>query len=255
MQLQTKIKIKGPHQVKVLSNIKLSEDTWKLTFENKIIAESSKPGQFVSILCEDLTLRRPFSIANSKNNTFEIIYKIKGKGTKYLSSLNSGDLTDIIGPLGKGFNAENKNSLLIGCGVGIAPIIFLSEILNKSAIKYTFMECSQTYLDYAHSDNQIIITEDGSAGLEGRLDKHLENIIKETKPEKIYTCGPNAALKYIIQVAKKYNIQTEVALERDFACGTGVCMGCTVQINRNGKLVNKRICKDGPVFNGCEVLL
>ena len=90
--------------------------------------------------------------------------------------------------------------------------------------------------------------------IENKIGGGNSNIIKETKPQKIYTCGPNAAIKYIIQVAEKYNIQTEVALERDFACGTGVCMGCTVQIKENGKSVNKRICKDGPVFNGSEVL-
>jgi dihydroorotate dehydrogenase electron transfer subunit len=304
MQLNTRNKIKGPHIVEVLSNIKLSDDTRKLVFRNQTIAENAKPGQFVSILCEDLLLRRPFSVANSKDDTFEIIYKIKGKGTKYLSDLKSGDSTDIIGPLGNGFSIENKNSLLIGCGVGIAPIVFLSDILKKSDIKHTFVACSQTSLCHceerivgrgwrdslagsecrlspttkqgqspdvaicpnnnvgqiltlaslAENDNSIMITEDGSAGLEGRLDSHLENIINQTKPEKIYTCGPNPAMKYIVQVAEKYKIPVEVALERDFACGTGVCMGCVVQIKENDKPVNKRICKDGPVFRGNEVL-
>jgi len=295
MQLKIQNKIKGPHIVEVLSNIKLSDDTRKLTFKNKIIAETAKPGQFISILCEDLLLRRPFSVANVKDDTFEIIYKIKGKGTKYLSKLQSSDSADIIGPLGNGFNIENKNSLLIGCGVGIAPINFLSNILEKSGINHTFVACSQTYIYHCkavkplykqssfdflptpchceeaqradvaiskscdcfantRNDNHIIITEDGSAGLVGRLDDHLENIINEVKPEKIYTCGPNPAIKYIVQTAEKHKIPVEVALERDFACGTGVCMGCVIQIKENDTTVNKRICKDGPVFKGSEVL-
>lgn len=265
MQLKTQNKIKGPHLVEVLSNTKLSNDTWKLTFKNQIIAENSKPGQFVSILCEDLLLRRPFSIANAKNDESEIIYKIKGKGTNYIASLTKGDLADIIGPFGNGFNIENKNSLLIGCGVGIAPINFLSNILEKSQIKSTFVACSQTRLCHCeegqspdvatYSDKkQILITEDGSAGLKGRLDEHLENIIEQVKPEKIYTCGPNAAMSYISLIAEKLDIPAEAALERDFACGTGVCMGCVIQIKENNEIVNKRICKDGPVFKGNEVL-
>jgi len=278
MQLKTQNKIKGPHIVEVLSNIKLSDDTRKLTFENKTIAETVKPGQFVSILCEDLLLRRPFSVAYVKDDTFEIIYKIKGKGTKYLSSLKNNDSADIIGPLGNGFNIENKNSLLIGCGVGIAPINFLSDIFGKEKIKHTILFCTQTNVtlnlfqglsnsqsllksqngqipNQVRNDNSLVlITEDGSAGLEGRLNNHLENIINEVKPEKIYTCGPNPAMKYIVQTAEKHEIPVEVALERDFACGTGVCMGCVIQIKENDKPVNKRICKDGPVFKGSEVL-
>jgi len=260
MQLKTQNKTKNIHIAEVLSNKKLSDDTWKLTFKNKIIAENSKPGQFVSILCEDLLLRRPFSVANAKDDTFEIIYKIKGKGTKYLSNLKNGDFTDIIGPLGNGFDVENKKALLIGCGVGIAPIVFLSKRLEKLGIKHAFVACSQTFIDIGghcegQSDNaSVFITEDGSAGLKGRLDKHLENIINEIKPEKIYTCGPNPAMEYISLTAEKYKIPVEVALEREFACGTGVCMGCVIQIKENGKPVNKRICKDGPVFKGSEVL-
>ena len=137
----------------------------------------------------------------------------------------------------------------------MAPIIFLSNILKKSDIKHTNVFCSQTYINQ-ESDFQkppVFITEDGSAGNEGKLDQHLENIINEVKPEKIYTCGPTPAMAYISLIANKYAIPMEAALERDFACGTGVCMGCVIQIKDNDKLINKRICKDGPVFKGNEV--
>ncbi len=273
----TKIKAKGPHIAEVIGNYKLSSDIYRLVFKNGIIAETAKPGQFVSVLCEDLVLRRPFSIAKTDGETVEIIYKIKGKGTKYLSMLKIGDTVDVIGALGKGFNIENKNSLLIGCGVGYAPINFLSAVMAKLGIKHTVLGCFQTNLCQSgarqsieitdkifwiassqapRNDNAtpIIITEDGSAGLKGRLDNHLENIINQVKPEKIYTCGPNKAMEYIVNTSQKHQIPIEVALERDFACGTGVCMGCVIQIKENDTLVNKRICKDGPVFDGYEVV-
>ncbi len=195
MQLKTQSKLKGPHIAKVLNNTRLSDDTWKLTFKNTLIAENAKPGQFISILCHDLLLRRPFSVAFTKDDTFDIIYKVKGQGTEYLTTLTNGDSADIIGPLGNGFNIENRKSLLIGCGVGIAPVNFLASALENSGIKYAFVACSQTFmdLDYSYSipnlgvnnpDKIIIITEDGSAGLAGRLDQHLENIIIKTKPKK-----------------------------------------------------------------------
>jgi dihydroorotate dehydrogenase electron transfer subunit len=253
MKLETKNSLKGPHLAEILENLRLSVDTWKLVIKNSTIANNAKAGQFVSILCEDLILRRPFSVANAYDDNFEIIYKIKGKGTKFLSSLEKGNFIDVIGPFGNGFNTENKNSLLIGCGVGIAPMLFLSNKL-KEAVKHTFIACTQTKLDLPASKNMILITEDGSSGLKGRLDEHLEQIIVDTKPEKIYTCGPNGAMAYICKIAEKYNIPVEAALEREFACGTGVCMGCVVQIKQNETAMNKRICKDGPVFNGAEVI-
>lgn len=252
MQLQTKHKIKGPYIVDVLENIMLSEGIYKLVLRNKTIADNAQPGQFVSILCEDLILRRPFSVANAKDDTFEIIYKVKGKGTKFLASLKSGSKADVIGPFGNGFTVENKKSLLIGCGVGVAPTLFLSNKMDKARIKYSFIPCSQTSLGF--SDDYTIITEDGSQGLKGRLDNYLEDIINKEKPEKIYTCGPNQATAYICQVAQKHNIPVEAALEREFACGTGVCMGCVIQIKQDGNIVNKRICKDGPVFKGNDIL-
>ncbi len=256
MQLKSQNISKGPHNVQIIDNVELSSETWKLVFKSEIIAKNSKPGQFVSILCEGLVLRRPFSVANTENDIFEIIYKLKGKGTKFLVSLRNNDIADVIGPFGNGFNIENKNSLLIGCGVGIAPINFLSNKLESLNIKYTFVECSQTFIgiEEKNKNNRIFITEDGSKGIKGRLDNHLENIIKSVEPKKIYTCGPNPAMAYISSVAEKYKIPVEAAMEREFACGTGVCMGCVIQIKENASVVNKRICKDGPVFKGSEVL-
>lgn len=251
-------KIKGPHNVEVLENVKMAKDINRLVLKNRVIAKNVVPGQFVSILCKDLVLRRPFSVANAKNDEFEIIYKIKGKGTGYMSELKPGDSLDIIGPFGNGFNIENKKTLLIGCGVGIAPVLFLSEALEQREINYKLIACSQTAFSAENIFNKkksvVQITEDGSAGLKGRLDNHLENIIKEVNPDKIYTCGPNPAMDYVCNIAEKDEIPVEVALEREFACGTGVCMGCVIEINQNGKILNKRICKDGPVFNGNEVV-
>lgn len=241
---------------KVINNIKLSNDIYQITIESPEIAQSATPGQFVSILCEDLVLRRPFSISNTDQDFFQVIYKIKGKGTRYISNLKSGDLIDFIGALGNGFNITNERALLLGAGVGIAPVLFLSKVLEKERIPYFLMAGFQEMIkiDALNPANSCLITEDGSSKFKGRVIDYLKEAVEKHKPEKIYTCGPEPVLKYIVNIANEYNIKTEIALEKKFACGTGVCMGCVVKIKENNTARNKRICKDGPVFEGRSVV-
>ena len=244
---------KGPFVLKVLENIEISDKIYKMVLEGGGIEKTSSPGQFVSVKCADLTLRRPLSIAGVTENTFDLIYKIKGTGTEYLAALKPGDTADVIGPLGNGYNIENKNYLLIGCGVGIAPIIFLEELLEQKKIPYKSIGCFKSR--YKTDDEQTYcITEDGSSDITGRLNNHLEQIIEEAKPDKICICGPNPAMQYVTEIALKKNIEIEVALEGDMACGTGVCMGCAIKIKKEDKLESAKICKDGPVFKGEEII-
>ena len=249
------IQNKGPFTVKVLENVQISPDIYRLKLESKEVAKNAMPGQFVSIKCKDLTLRRPFSVARVyEEGSFDLLYKVIGEGTEYLTSLKAGDEADFFGAMGNAFNIEDKTSLLIGCGVGIAPIMFLSDKFNEKNIQHTTIIGSKTAVELDIFGDLRIITEDGTLGLKGRLDSHLENIIQETSPEKIYICGPNPAMKYVVSMAEKYNLEIEVALEKVFACGTGVCGGCAIQIMENGERVNRRICSDGPVFNGRQII-
>ncbi len=244
---------KGPFKTKVLENKQISSDIYQLELENREISENSAPGQFVSVLCTGLTLRRPFSVAGTAKSSFQIIYKVVGKGTESMTQLQKGDICDVFGPMGNGFSIENNNPLLIGCGVGIAPILFLAETLEKKGFTHNTVISSKTGIDLGKKFSYTI-TEDGSSGLKGRLNTHLEKIIAETHPQKIYICGPDPAMKYVSELAKKSKIPCEVSLEGDFACGTGVCMGCVRLMNVDGQVVNRRVCKDGPVFKGEEVI-
>lgn len=260
---QSVTKTKGPHQAEVLSNKKLADDMLMMVLKNSTVAHTARAGQFVSVLCEDLIIRRPLSIAGVEEDTFRLVYRIKGRGTNYLASMKSGEFVDLLGPLGNGFNVENKNSLLVGCGVGVAPMLFLSDTMRVMGIKHTLLVCSQTALKIENIEhientpNMLRITEDGSDGLKGRLDEHLEKILEDCKPHKIYTCGPNGAMAYISKIAQNRQntgIPVEAALEREFACGTGVCMGCVIKVKEGEEVINRRICKDGPVFNAQEVV-
>ena len=210
-----------------------------------------KAGQFISILCGDLTLRRPFSVMYADDKKLTVLFKIKGKGTQYISKLQKGDEIDFSGPFGNGFTIENKKSLLVAAGVGAAPIYFLRNELNKSNIENYFISGFQNKESIpSNIDVNKITTDDGSYGEKGSILTYLEQTIKEYKPEKIYACGPEIVLKKVSELAEKHNIVSEIAMEKEMACSIGVCRGCVIEL-KNGK--NATVCKDGPVFKGSEV--
>ncbi len=216
---------------------------------------NAKAGQFISICCEGLTLRRPFSIYSQTDNVIGILFKERGKGTEYIKSLNQGDLIDIIGPLGNGFNVNNKKVLLIGAGIGSAPMAFLKTQLDKKGIENLFASgfLNKTEIPSCLSVDRIY-TDDGSLGEKGSIITYLDKLIKEYNPEIICACGPAIVLKSVSQSGEKYGIETQIAMEKVMACGIGVCRGCVISIKKGLEIVNATVCKDGPVFRGSEVI-
>jgi len=240
----------------VISNYKISDDIYRARFKCPEVATNAKPGQFVSILCSDLILRRPFSIAKAQDDWFEVIYKIKGKGTTIISNFKNEDEVDLIGPLGKGFNLTSQKALLLGAGVGSAPVIFISQYLKMQKTPYVMLNGFRNKVEIPEleEESSYIVTEDASTPYKGSVNDYVEKMIVEHNIEKIYTCGPSVVMKHAVEMARKYDIEIETAMEREFACGIGVCMGCNIKIYQDNKLINKRICKDGPVFNGKDVV-
>ena len=160
-----------------------------------------------------------------------------------------------MGPVGYGFNIKNKKSLLVGAGIGVAPISFLKTKLNKQNIQNLFIA---GFLNKNEIPDGINVdkyyTDDGSFGEKGSVVNYIEQAINEYQPEIIYVCGPMPVLKATAEIAEKHNIETQVAMEKVMACGIGVCRGCVIHIKRDGKIVNATVCKDGPVFSGSEVI-
>lgn len=214
-----------------------------------------KAGQFISIYCDGLTLRRPFSVFSNNNGKIGVLFKERGKGTEYIKSLKPNSEIDIIGPLGNCFEILNKKSLLVGAGIGVAPISFLKSKLDEKNIKNLFA-CGFLNKEEVPQNVQIdkIYTDDGSLGEKGSVLSYLDELIKEYKPEIIYACGPYIVLKTIAELGEKYNIETQAAMEKVMACGIGVCRGCVIDIKKDGKVQNATVCKDGPVFKGSEVV-
>ena len=236
--------MKKQFQGKIKTIKKIAKDT----FEIKILSDlkNAIAGQFISILCPNTTLRRPFSISDFENGVITIIFKLKGEGTKYIQSLKEGDSVDFLAPLGNGFEIENKKTLLIGAGVGIAPMLFLKKEMDKKGIK--------NYLISGFKAQDEIISGSDENVVGGSVLDNIEKLIIKEKFEIIYSCAPTIVLKKISLIAKKLNLPCYLAMEKVMACSIGVCRGCVIRLVKNDDVVYASVCKDGPVFKGSELI-
>lgn len=223
------------------------------------IALRAKAGQFVTIYCQDSgrLLPRPISICeiDREEKSIRLVYRVVGEGTKEFSLMQSGDWIDVAGPLGNGFPCKKKKALVVGGGIGIPPMLELAKQLDcekqivlgyKDELFLTqdFRECGEVY----------IATEDGSAGTKGNVLDAMAARGLEAKV--IYACGPLPMLRALKAHAKKIGAECYVSLEERMACGIGACLGCVCKSNNidaHTNVKNKRICKEGPVFEAGEV--
>jgi len=257
-------------KIKIIKNYQIKENYFKIILSNSYLAKNSQPGQFLNIkIDEDIFLRRPFSIHRVRANNLEILYEVVGKGTEILSQKKKGEYLDVIGPLGKGFNYSILNTqysipILVAGGIGVAPLTFLAQKLkeipnSKSQIPIVLIGArNKNKILCAEEFKRLgfelkIATDDGSIGFKGNVSdllKHLLNTSYSLLTTIIYACGPYPMLKEIAKIAKDYKIQAEVSLERHFACGIGICLGCVIETKQG----QKRVCKDGPVFKTEEII-
>ena len=241
-------------QVKSINEVGLG--LYEINIESKDFC--SKPGQFISIYCDNCTLRRPFSIMKNGNNELSVLFKLKGKGTEYIKNLKTGDMINFTGPFGNGFSLtelfSESSSLLIGAGVGIAPIIFLRDYVKENCNgKMRTIGGFQTKSAiplFLRSDLDFIATDDGTYGHKGSIVDYLYNEITANTPKIIYACGPSIVLQKICEIASEFDIPVQVAMEKEMACSIGVCRGCVIEL-KDGK--NAAVCKDGPVFWGKDI--
>lgn len=242
------------HKARIIKTEPVCENTYYIETECGSPIEA-KAGQFVSVLCNSLTLRRPFCVYSNNNGRIGILFKERGKGTTYLKSLKENDILSITGPFGNGFKIETKKSLIIGAGIGTAPVAFLREKLNKLGINNYFIagfKNKNEIIERINADE--ICTDDGSYGLKGSVIDYLNELINKHKPQVIYACGPEIVLKIIAQTGIKYGIETQISMEKVMACSIGVCRGCIINIKKGDEITNASVCKDGPVFYGNEVV-
>ncbi len=259
-------------KARILENKKLSQDFYKMRIKSLYLARNIKPGQFIEVRCSeslDPLLRRPFSVHRILKDSIEILYEVLGKGTKALSQRKSGELLDVIGPLGSRFTLNTKryplNAILTAGGIGIAPLVALAEESAKRGNKtYVIIGAKTRSRILCETEitprgcDLMVSTEDGSKGYKGLATdvlKDLLSTLNSKPPTIIYACGPTAMLKTVAHIAKERKISCQVLLEEYMACGIGVCLGCPVKVkNGTSGYEYKMVCKDGPVFNAREVI-
>ena len=226
------------------------------------ISSVVKPGQFINILPSkdwNKIMRRPMSVASQKEGYISIIYKIFGEGTELMSQWKENDKVDILGPLGNTWeNYDHAFPILIGGGVGIAPIMNLHNELKTKKIDNILIvgarEKKEHFMNHNPANNIYLTTDKDDYGIKGNvinaLDKILDNINKTVK---IFTCGPHGMMLAVKKYCSNNNLDCDFALETIMACGIGICQGCTIT-RHSVKADSYRekyalACIDGPIFN------
>ena len=244
---------------KVVSQEQLSEGIFDMWIETCNIAEKAVPGQFISVYTRDASrlLPRPISICEVDGNRLRIVYRVVGGGTTEFSGYKSGESIHILGPIGNGFPIkEGGKAILIGGGIGIPPMLELAKRISDDKTIVLGYRNRDTFLDRDIKvyGNIVIATDDGSLGTKGTvIDAIKENNVEGNV---IYACGPTPMLRAVKAYAMENNIEAWLSLEERMACGVGACLACvckSTEVDDHSMVHNKRICKDGPVFNATEV--
>ena len=241
----------------VTENVRLHTNYVLLKLTSPSLLPEMLPGQFAEIRVDGSPatfLRRPISInfVDTERNEVWFLIQLVGEGTKRLGEAKSGDTINVMLPLGNGFTMPENPSdklLLVGGGVGTAPMLYLGKQLAEKGCKPTFLLGARSDKDllqmeqFAAYGEVYTTTEDGSHGEKGYVTQH--SILNKVDYERIYTCGPKPMMRAVARYAKSKAIDCEVSLENMMACGIGACL-CCVENTTEGHLC---VCKEGPVFN------
>jgi dihydroorotate dehydrogenase electron transfer subunit len=236
--------------LEITKNRPVSNDVYLMRLEGDL-TEIKNPGEFVEIKIPNFYLRRPISVHRFGDNYLEILYKVLGHGTKDMTSYPLGMKLDVLVGLGNGFDlTKSTKPLLIAGGIGVAPMFELAVQFNKLGIKPTILFGAAKQSDLVMIEelkklgNLILCTDNGEVGYKGNPVTYLKN--NEVDFDYYYACGPEIMCKFL----KEYSTNGCLSLEARMGCGFGACMGCSIQTT-NGP---KRVCKEGPVFDACEVI-
>ena len=235
---------------KIYENVEISEDIYKLSIKGKF---NVVPGQFFMLKVGELEplLPRPISVYDVDDTKISFLYTVVGRGTKLLSKLAKNDEVQIMGPLGNGFDIENIKGKIavVSGGIGIAPLIYLIKKLTDCEIDlYAGFRTVDYSVDYVgkYVNKIYLSTESGKKGHKG----YITEMIDPRKYQAVICCGPEIMMKKVISLCNDTKVPVFVSMENHMACGIGACLVCTCK-TKDG---NKRTCKDGPVFDGKDLI-
>ena len=272
----------------ILSHEAFEGDQFIVRVKAPECAAKAQPGQFVHLTVHPLQLlKRPISImrVSASEGWVDLLYKVVGTGTELLSQRQVGESINMLGPIGNPFAVTRKRPLLIGGGVGMPPMIFLAEALKNDKQKSPLVILgSEVPFPFPPRPSQIMINglpegviasmplldDWGIASrltsLQGYAGCHqgyvtdlarawLTSLDDSARNEvEIFTCGPHPMIEAVVKVAREFDLPVQVSLEEFMACAIGGCAGCVVEVQTETGSAMKRVCVDGPVFDGYKIV-
>lgn len=243
----------------------LNPTVTQMEIEAPLVAKKAKPGQFIILRVDSEGERIPLTVAgcNAEEGTVKIIFQIVGATTEALNHKSEGEfIQDFVGPLGVATHTDGiKKVCIIGGGVGCAIAMPIAEEFHKLGADVTsiigFRSKDIVILEdefKEYSDRVVLMTDDGSYGRHGNVTVPLKEMLESgEKFDMIITIGPLIMMKFVVATAKPFDISVTVSMNPIMIDGTGMCGGCRLTLNQDGKKVIKFACVDGPDFNGYEV--
>ena len=250
---------------KIVKKKVLNPTVIQLEIQAPLVANKAKPGQFIILRVDEDGERIPLTIAGANKDlgTVKIIFQVVGATTKKLSYKEEGEyIQDFVGPLGTATHiAGLKKVAIVGGGVGCAIAMPIAQTLHELGAKVTsiigFRSKDLLILEdefKACSDILRVMTDDGSYGEQGNVTAPLKAMLEQgEKFDMIITIGPLIMMKFVVETARPYNTPVTVSMNPIMIDGTGMCGGCRLTLNIDGKKVTKFACVDGPDFNGYEI--
>lgn len=250
-------------RARVLANEQVGPRLYKITLAAPGMACAIEPGQFVHMQLPGMEahiLRRPFSVyrADREAGVIEIIYQVVGEGTSFMTTYGPGVECMLIGAMGHGWQTREGASLIVGGGVGAAPLFLFAEKLAAEKRPFEVVLGAQTEsmlvtrADYAQllGRDPILATDDGSVGHAGFCTEPVREALASGDYATVYCCGPEPLMRAVAGIAEEAGAACFVSMEKRMACGVGACLSCVVETTA-GK---KRSCVDGPVFDAKDVV-
>ncbi|WP_245723024.1 dihydroorotate dehydrogenase electron transfer subunit [Natribacillus halophilus] len=256
-------------EVKILSNIQVSERYWHMVVDASGLASDVEPGQFFYIDCgqeNESFLRRPFSVyrINQDDQTLEFLYLTKGLGTQALTKLKQGETVRSFGPLGQGFSLQEdaQKILLLARGVGIATLAALAQEASKKGVQCAAILSARSHNDLLAAEMlqgfgaevHKVTEEDGTSDVENVRDI-IEDITARHNIDAAYTCGSRRLSRLLQDITSKKDIPAEIALEEHMGCAMGVCYACVCDVVEDDEIRTVRVCLEGPVFPLQKVMM
>lgn len=250
---------------KILRKKSLNPTVTQMEIEAPLVAKKAKPGQFIILRVDADGERIPLTVAgtNAEEGSVKIIFQIVGATTEKLNHKQQGEfLQDFVGPLGVPTKTEEiKKVCIIGGGVGCAIAMPVAQAFQKLGADVTsiigFRDKNLVILEdefTACSNRMFLMTDDGSYGRHGNVTVPLKEMLEaDEKFDMIITIGPLVMMKFVVLTAKPFGVPVTVSMNPIMIDGTGMCGGCRLTLNQDGKKVTKFACVDGPDFDGYEV--